>query len=76
MLAASTLAQADPRQKPTDYPAHAASDRLAVGAEYLVHSFGNGHQMYIAQDSLVVDTAVYPHGPNRSTSSTTTEPVS
>ncbi len=33
---------------------------MAVGAEYLVHSYGNGGAMLQAPDFLVVDTAVYP----------------
>lgn len=59
---AACLLAVDPRPKATDYPAHAESAALAIGAEYLVHSFSNGSQMYVANDYLVVDTAVYPHG--------------
>lgn len=62
-VAATALLADDPRAKATDYPADAESPRLAIGAEYLVHSFGNGKQMYFAPDFLVVDTAVYPHEP-------------
>jgi hypothetical protein len=61
-LYAGALYADDPRQKPADYPVHAESARVDIAAEYLVHSFGNGHQMYLAPDFLVVDTAVYPHG--------------
>jgi hypothetical protein len=53
---------ADPRPKPADYPAHAESSKLDIGAEYLVHSFSNGSQMYESPEYLIVDTAVYPHG--------------
>lgn len=53
----------DPRKKAADYPAHAESDQVAVGAEYLVHSFSNGTVMLLAPDFLVVDTALYPKGP-------------
>jgi hypothetical protein len=56
------LAAADPRPKVTDYPAHAESSKLDIGAEYLVHSFSNGSQMYESPEYLIVDTAVYPHG--------------
>jgi hypothetical protein len=54
---------ADPRPKSTDYPAHAESAHVSLGAEYLVHSFSNGRQTYFVPACLVVDTAVYPHGP-------------
>jgi hypothetical protein len=54
--------RADPRAKATDYPAHAESDHVAIGAEYLVHSFSNGRQSFFVPGYLVVDAAVYPHG--------------
>jgi len=63
LLSGAGLFAVDPRPKPTDYPSHNESARLAIGAEYLVHSFSNGSQMYTSPDYLVVDTAVYPHGP-------------
>lgn len=62
-LAVTSLWAVDPRPRPTDYPSHADSARLAIGAEYLVHSFSNGSQMYVAPEYLIVDTAVYPHSP-------------
>jgi hypothetical protein len=61
LLSAVCLFAVEPRPKPTDYPAHADSARLAIGAEYLVHSLSNGSQMYVTPEYLVVDTAVYPH---------------
>jgi hypothetical protein len=61
-LASVCVFAIDPRPKPTDYPSHAESERLAIGAEYLVHSFSNGSQMYNAPEYLIVDTAVFPHG--------------
>lgn len=57
-----SVATADPRLKPTDYPAHGESPHVAIGAEYLVNSFSNGTQTYFLPGYLVVDTAVYPHG--------------
>jgi len=62
LLFVACLLAVDPRPKPTDYPAHADSTKLAIGAEYLVHSFSNGSQMYDSPQYLIVDTAVYPHG--------------
>lgn len=63
VLAGTALLADDPRAKPTDYPVHAESARIAVAAEYLVHSFGNGRQMYFVPGYLVIDTAIYPHEP-------------
>ncbi len=62
MALAGALCFGDPRAKPADYPAHAQSAHVAIGAEYLVHSFSNGRQTFFVPDYLVVDTAVYPQG--------------
>jgi hypothetical protein len=43
-----------------DYPAHTNLGKLSIGAEYTVHSFSRGQEMYIAKDYLVVEVAVYP----------------
>jgi hypothetical protein len=43
-----------------DYPAHANLPKLTIGAEYLVHSFSSGSQMFIAKDYLVVEVALFP----------------
>lgn len=62
-LGAATLAAQTglpPRPSATDYPAHAAAADAAVGAEYMVHTFGSGRQTYIAADYLVIEVAVYP----------------
>lgn len=63
VLLSSSVCVADTRDKATDYPAHAESAHVAIGAEYLVHSFSNGRQTFFVPGYLVVDTAVYPHGP-------------
>lgn len=39
---------------------HATLERLSIGAEYLVHSFSSGREMFIAKDYLVVEVALYP----------------
>lgn len=49
-----------PRASAQDYPAHAATERLAVGAEYTVHSFSGGDESYLAKDYLVVEVALFP----------------
>ena len=43
-----------------EYPVHATSGSLAIGAEYMVHSFGSGEQMYLAENYLVVEVALFP----------------
>jgi hypothetical protein len=49
-----------PKSSAQDYPAHATLDKLSIGAEYLVHSFSRGREMYVAKDYLVVEVALYP----------------
>ncbi|HTQ54788.1 MAG TPA: hypothetical protein VMI94_10030 [Bryobacteraceae bacterium] len=49
-----------PKRSEQDYPAHARLNELGVGAEYLVHSFSSGNEMYIARDFLVVEVAFFP----------------
>jgi hypothetical protein len=62
VLAGALAAQygTSPKASARDYPAHASVDRLSLGAEYLVHSFSSGRQMYIARDYLVVEVALFP----------------
>jgi hypothetical protein len=43
-----------------DYPVRAKLEKLSIGAEYLVHSFSSGRQMFIAKDYLVVEVALFP----------------
>jgi len=49
-----------PKPSEQDYPARAKLDKLSIGAEYLVHSFSSGREMFIAKDYLVVEVALYP----------------
>jgi len=49
-----------PKASELDYPVHAKLEKLAIGAEYLVHSFSSGRQMFIAKDYLVVEVALFP----------------
>ncbi len=58
-LAVACLAS-DPKPKATDYPAHSEAGKLALGAEYMVHSFSGGGQMFVTDDYLVVEVAIYP----------------
>jgi hypothetical protein len=57
----STPAEGTPaKPSAAEYPAHATSGNLAIGAEYMVHSFGSGEQMYLAENYLVVEVALFP----------------
>jgi hypothetical protein len=48
-----------PKAKAEDYDAHAKSVDVAIGAEYMVHSFSRGETMYIARDFITVEVALY-----------------
>ena len=48
-----------PKHAVQDYPAHTESDKISIGAEYLVHSFSGGGELYIAKDYLVVEVALF-----------------
>jgi len=49
-----------PKANPDEYPAHAVVGNLGVGAEFTVHSFGRGEQMFVTPDHLVVEVALFP----------------
>jgi hypothetical protein len=48
------------KPKVEDYEVHARTKNIAIGAEYTVHSFSRGEQMFIANDYLVVEVALFP----------------
>ena len=57
--------QTTAKDKPADYPAHAALGTTtlgttSIGAEYLVHSIPAGNQTLLTAEYLVVEVAVYP----------------
>ena len=61
LLGASHLcAQTDHKDKAADYPFHATAGKIAIGADYLVHSIPAGDQTFVAKDYLVVEVAVFP----------------
>jgi hypothetical protein len=62
LLAAAlpACAQTEPKASAGEYPVHAMAGNLAIGAEYMVHSFSGGGQTFIAQDYLIVEVALYP----------------
>ena len=62
-FAAAALAFAQgttPKPNPADYDAHAMAGPVDIGAEYMVHSFSAGEQMFLADQFLVVEVALYP----------------
>lgn len=50
----------DPKSKAEDYEAHGQSKGIAIGAEFMLHSFSGQGTSYIAPDYLVVEVALYP----------------
>ncbi len=50
----------EPRPKPEDFPVHQGTARLALGAEFMVHSFGRDSERYVNEDYLTVEVGVYP----------------
>ena len=48
------------KDKATDYPIHAEAGKVAIGADYLIHSIPAGDQTLLAKDFLVVEIAVFP----------------
>ncbi|MBS1853722.1 MAG: hypothetical protein JST11_00035 [Acidobacteria bacterium] len=59
----AALAFADgttPKPSPTDYDVHAYAGHFDIGAEYMVHSFSAGEEMFLTERYLVVEVAFYP----------------
>jgi len=48
-----------PKPKPQDYPASAALGNLTLAADNMIHSVPTPRGMYLVDDYLVIDTAVY-----------------
>ncbi len=53
-----------PRPLPEDFPVHQNTVRLAIGAEFMVHSFGRDSERYVNEDYLTVEVGVYPANRN------------
>jgi hypothetical protein len=60
LLSGPLYSQTTVKDKPADYPAHAALGTVSIGAEYLVHSIPAHDQTFFAADYLVVEVAVFP----------------
>jgi hypothetical protein len=61
LISASCLyGETEHKDKATDYPIHAIAGKVAIGADYLIHSIPAGDQTFLAKDFLVVEVAVFP----------------
>jgi len=61
LLSASCLySETEHKDKATDYPVHGMVGKVAIGADYLIHSIPAGDQTLLAKDFLVVEVAVFP----------------
>jgi hypothetical protein len=49
-----------PKANAEAYEVHSLAGKTGVGAEYMVHSFSAGEQMFLAENYLVVEVALYP----------------
>ena len=59
-LAYAQAGGTEPKKTAEEYDVHAQLKDVALGAEYMVHSYSGQGQMYIAADFLVVEVALYP----------------
>jgi hypothetical protein len=50
----------DPKRSAEDYEVHAQAKDAAIGAEFTVHSFSRGEAMFVVQDFLVLEVAIFP----------------
>jgi hypothetical protein len=50
----------DPKPTAADYPAHGDAGRVPVGAEYMVRSIATPKGLFLTNDYLVVEMALYP----------------
>ena len=60
LLSGVLYGQTTAKDKPADYPVHAALGTVSIGAEYLVHSIPAHNHTFFTSDYLVVEVAVYP----------------
>ncbi len=58
--AALACASTDPKPKAEDYEVHERVGTIAVGAEYMVHSFSGEGKTFLAEEFLVVEVALFP----------------
>jgi hypothetical protein len=46
--------------KAEDYEVHGQAKTGEIGAEFMLHSYSRGEQMFLAKDYLVVEVAIFP----------------
>lgn len=49
----------EPKPKAEDYEAHAKIGTIEIGAEFMVRSYSRGNAMYVANDYVTVEVALY-----------------
>ncbi|MEO8129634.1 MAG: hypothetical protein ABJF23_18960 [Bryobacteraceae bacterium] len=49
-----------PRPKAEDFPAHQETATMAIGAEFMVHSFGRDAETYVNEEYLTFEVGIYP----------------
>jgi len=49
-----------PKASASEYPTQGRFGNVEMGADYMVHSFGTGEQMFIAENFLIVEVAFFP----------------
>jgi len=49
-----------PKHDASEYPVQARAGEVAIGAEFMIHSFSRGEATYFAPDYLVVEIAFFP----------------
>jgi hypothetical protein len=61
ICAGAALAQGTtPKANASEYPVHAEMRGVAIGAEFMIHSFSRGEETFIARDYLVLEVALFP----------------
>jgi hypothetical protein len=50
------------KAKVEDYEVHDQAKNAAIGAEFMVHSYSRGEQVFIAKNFLVVEVAIFQKG--------------
>jgi hypothetical protein len=61
LLAGMAWAQGtEPKAKADDYETSDTAGRVAIGAEYMVHSFSGSGKTFLAQDYLIGEAALFP----------------
>jgi hypothetical protein len=50
----------EPKPHAEDYEVHGQAGDIGIGAEFMVHSFSRGEQMYLTPEFLVVEVALFP----------------